>query len=250
MFKAKSDCIKDVNHIEAIVLKEDFEIVQDLLKIDMRARSKEKKAHIYTGLLFCGNCMKPMIRRVNRYKGKETVSFICSTKNKSGKCTRHTISEKDLNEIVLTVLRQQILLFLNKSNVLMSIKKMEVNLKEAALFEKEIKRLYNEQDKYLTLKAGLYKDLKEQVITEEDFKNFREIFEKRDQELQQAIRSQKEARKKFFQSKATAENHLEQIRTTMQIAELDRVTLISLMKRILIYEDKRVYLEFRYKELL
>lgn len=35
----------------------------------------------------------------------------------------------------------------------------------------------------------------------------------------------------------------------MQITELDRVTLISFVKRILVYEDKRVYLELRYKEL-
>ena len=35
----------------------------------------------------------------------------------------------------------------------------------------------------------------------------------------------------------------------MQITALDRTTLISFVKRILVYEDKRVYLELRYKEL-
>ena len=64
---------------EAIISNEDFEIVQDLLKVDTRAVSGEKKAHIYAGLLFCGDCMEPMTRRINRYKGRETVAFICST---------------------------------------------------------------------------------------------------------------------------------------------------------------------------
>lgn len=35
----------------------------------------------------------------------------------------------------------------------------------------------------------------------------------------------------------------------MQVTELDRMTLVSLVKRILVYEDKRVYLELRSKEL-
>lgn len=234
---------------EAIISMEDFEIVQDLLKIDTRAGAGEKKSHIYAGILFCGDCMEPMIRRVNRYKGKETVSFICSTKNKSGECSRHTISESDLNHLVLTGLRQQVSLFLNKSKVLNAIEQMEINFEEVAAFDEEIERLHSEQDKYLTLRAGMYEDLKKQIISEEDFKNFREIYEQRYQELQQAIHNQKETIKKLFKSGVTAGINLERMKNVMQITELDRVTLISFVKRILVYEDKRVYLELRYKEL-
>ena len=234
---------------EAIISKEDFEIVQDLLMIDTRAGGGEEKAHIYAGLLFCGDCMEPMIRRVNRYKGKETVSFICSTKNKSGECSRHTISEAALNQLVLTGLRSQVALFLDKSRVLSSIEQMEVNFEEVVAFDKEIERLHSEQDKYLGLRAGLYEDLKKQIITEEDFKNFREIYEKRYQELQQAITNQEETIKRLFKSGVTAGINLERMKTVMQVTELDRMTLVSLVKRILVYEDKRVYLELRSKEL-
>lgn len=234
---------------EAIISMEDFEIVQDLLKIDTRAGAGEKKSHIYAGILFCGDCMEPMIRRVNRYKGKETVSFICSTKNKSGECSRHTISESDLNHLVLTGLRQQVSLFLNKSKVLNAIEQMEINFEEVAAFNKEIERLHSEQDKYLTLRAGLYEDLKKQIISEEDFKNFARIYEQRYQELQQVIHNQEETIKKLFKSGVTAGINLERMKNVMQITELDRVTLISFVKRILVYEDKRVYLELRYKEL-
>ena len=41
----------------------------------------------------------------------------------------------------------------------------------------------------------------------------------------------------------------ERMKNVMQITALDRTTLISFVKRILVYEDKRVYLELRYKEL-
>lgn len=247
--KPEDEWIRVPEAHEAIISNEDFEIVQDLLKVDTRAVCGEKKAHIYAGLLFCGDCMEPMTRRINRYKGKETVSFICSTQNSGGSCTRHAISEEDLNFLVLTGLRQQVALFLDKSRVLEKIEQMEIHFEEVAAFDKEIQKLHSEQDKYLNLRAALYEDLKKGIITEEDFKNFREIYEKRYRELQKSISSQEETIKKLFRSGITAGINLERMKNVMQITALDRTTLISFVKRILVYEDKRVYLELRYKEL-
>ncbi len=247
--KPEDEWIRVPKAHEAIISNEDFEIAQDLLKVDTRAVSGEKKAHIYAGLLFCGDCMEPMTRRINRYKGKETVSFICSTQNNGGSCSRHAISEEDLSFLVLTGLRQQVALFLDKSRVLEKIEQMEIHFEEVAAFDKEIQKLHGEQDKYLNLRAALYEDLKKGIITEEDFKNFREIYEKRYRELQKSISSQEETIKKLFRSGITAGINLERMKNVMQITALDRTTLISFVKRILVYEDKRVYLELRYKEL-
>lgn len=249
VMKPEKEWVKVNGAHEAIVPKEDFEIVQELLQIDTRAASGEEKAHIYAGLLFCGDCMEPMMRRVSRYNGKETVSFICSTKNKGGACTRHTISEKDLEHLVLTGLRQQIALFMDQAKVLSRLERMEVNFEEVVSFDREIERLHKEQNKYLDLRADLYEDLKSNVITEEDYKNFRGIYEKRYQELQQSVSGQEETIKKLFRSGVSAGIQLERMKTVMQVTELDRMTLISLIKRILVYEDKRVYLELRHKEL-
>lgn len=249
VMKPEDEWIKVNDAHEAIISKEDFEIVQDLLRIDTRAYSGEEKAHIYSGLLFCGDCMEPMLRRVSRYNRKETVSFICSTKNKGGDCTRHTISEEDIRHLVLTGLRQQVSLFMDKARVLEHIEQMEINFEEVVSFDREIEKLHKEQDKYLSLRAGLYEDLKKNIITEEDFKNFRAIYEKRYQELEEAISNQEETIKKLFKSGVTAGRWLERMKSVMQITELDRMTLLSFVKRILVYEDKRVYLELRHKEL-
>lgn len=249
VMKPEDEWIKVNDAHEAIISKEDFEIVQDLLRIDTRAYSGEEKAHIYSGLLFCGDCMEPMLCRVSRYNRKETVSFICSTKNKGGDCTRHTISEEDLRHLVLTGLRQQVSLFMDKARVLEHIEQMEINFEEVVSFDREIEKLHKEQDKYLSLRAGLYEDLKKNIITEEDFKNFRAIYEKCYQELEEAISNQEETIKKLFKSGVTAGRWLERMKSVMQITELDRMTLLSFVKHILVYEDKRVYLELRHKEL-
>ena len=247
--KPEEEWVRVENAHEAIISREDFCIVQELLKTDTRAGSGEQKAHRYAGMLFCGDCGKPMIRRVTYGRGTERISFICSTKNKGMGCTRHSISEETLNGLVLAGLRQQMHLFLNKDRGIKALEQMEINYGEVATFEKEIQRLRREQDNYRTLRTGLYEDFKKQVITEEDFRTFGTIYEKRYRELEKAAVCQEEALKQLFRSGITAGIYLERMKNAMQVTDLDRVTLLSFVKRIRVYEDKRVYVEWRHKEL-
>ena len=69
-----------------------------LLEVDTRAEKGKEKAHMFSGLLFCGDCKEPMVRRMNRYKGTEKISYICSTRNRSEGCSRHRILEADLKK--------------------------------------------------------------------------------------------------------------------------------------------------------
>lgn len=247
--KPEEEWTRVENTHEAIISKEDFEIVQELLKVDTRAAKGKKKAHMYSGLLFCGDCGKPMIRRVLHYKGGDIVHFICSTRNRAEGCTKHDIAEDALNEIVLTGLKQQISLFMDRYNVINHIEEMEVRFEEVVVFDKEMEKLHKEQDKYLSLRAGLYEDLKKGIITEEDFRSFREIYEKQYSELQQAIRKQEQTMKDLFKSGISAGMKLERMKEVLQITEIDRMALLTFVSRILVYEDNRIYLEVRHQEL-
>ena len=247
--KPEEEWVRVENAHEAIIPWEDYQVVQELLQTDTRAGGGEKKAHRYAGLLFCGDCMEPMIRRVMRCRGKESVAYICSKKNRGEGCTRHTISGEALDGLVLAGIRQQVALFVDKRRIAASLEQMEIDFAEVAAFEREIQRLHREQDKYLELRAGLYEDLKRQIITEEDFRSFCDIYEKKYRELEEAAARQEETVKKLFRSGVTAGVHLERMKNFMQVTEPDRVTLVSFVKRILVYEDKRVYVEFRHKEL-
>lgn len=233
---------------EAIIEKEDFEIAQELLQIDTRAGKGEEKAHLYAGILFCGDCGEPLMRRVNRYKGKERVSFTCPKKNKDRACSRHTISEEDLGRLLLMGIRQQISLFMDKNRVLARIGQMEMHFEEPAVYRREMERLRGERNKYLSLGAGLYADLKREIITEEDFKNFRAIYEQRAQALGEALCAQERMIKSLFLPDVTAESIRRRMESVIQLKELDRMTLVTFVKRVCVYGDKRVYVEFRHRE--
>ena len=233
---------------EPIIAKEDFDYVQKLLPIECRGSREGRKVRIFSGLLFCGDCMAPMIRRVYRHKGTEKIQYICSTKNKGPGCSRHEILEGELKDIVLKGLQSQALLLLDEAKVLSRIQGMEVDFSEVERFDKEIARLRGEEEKYRSLRSGLYEDLKAGVITQEDFYSFRDIYDEQHARIQEAIRKQEETIRILFKSGVSGGVRLEKFKEVLELTELSREVLVTFIDRILVYEDKRICLELRNRE--
>lgn len=101
----------------------------------------------------------------------------------------------------------------------------------------------------MSLCAGLYEDLKQGIITEEDFRDFRQIYEKQRQAAEDAIRQQEAAIRNLFQAALAAGANLEKMKSTLEITELNRDILVAFVSRILVYEDKRVFLELKAEDM-
>lgn len=239
---------------EPVIEAEDFNFVQELLKLDARATAREKKAHSYTGLLFCGDCKKPMVRRVSGGRGRKTISFICATKNKGKGCSRHVILEETLNKLVTTVLKQQISLFSDSGRVCAAIGQIEPDATELSLLRGELEKLEREQQKYRILETALYEDFKRQLLTGKEWRDYKEIYEMRYRKLEQIRNRQEENIKKVLcakkEEKEFAERKAAISRCCMENTFVpDRIFLVTFVKRILVYEEKRVTLELRYRDM-
>lgn len=239
--KPKEEWIRVEGTHEPVVTKEDFRRVQKLLAVG-------SKAHLFSGLLFCGDCGEPLIRRVNRYKGAEKVFFICPSRNGGRGCTRHSIPEMDLREAVLRALQFQAALLLEEDRVLARTAGMEVDFGELPRLYQEIERLRGEEEKYLSLRSGLYEDWKAGVISQEDFHAFRDIYQERSARIRGAIRRQEEMARSFFRFGVASGVRLERFREMPKLERLDRDALLIFVDRISVYEDRRICVELRYRE--
>lgn len=246
--KPKEEWVRVEGTHKAVISREDFETVQELLKVDTRANADGACSHLFSGILFCGDCKEPMYRRVNRYKDISRVYFICPTRNRGQGCSRHSIPEEELKAVVFQILQTHISVFLDQCSQLEHIRKMEVDFEEIARFDKEIERLRKEQEKYLDLQAGLHEDLKTGLITETDFKNFRAIYEKKYEEVQGALQKQEEMVRQLFRNGVASGVKLEKLKEAMELTTLDRDTLLCFISRVEVFEGKKVYVEFRGEE--
>jgi DNA invertase Pin-like site-specific DNA recombinase len=246
--KPKEEWIRVENTHEPIISADDFAIVQNLLKADGRISPEKKEISPFMGLLFCGDCREQMVRRVNRYKGTEKVYYICSTKNRGEGCSRHSIEETVLKELTGTAIRQYANDFLEQEQLFAQAKEREANLQAVISYNKEIARLKKEQDKYYSLCAGLYEDLGTGVITREEFERLHGEFQRKAESLSASEEKQEQLVREMFKSGVLSAGRLASFKESLELREIDRHTLASLVKRIWVYEGKRIEIEFYFTD--
>lgn len=246
--KPKEDWVKVENTHEAIISQDNFQIVQNLLKVDSRVSPVSEKNSLFAGVIFCGDCGEQMIRRVNRYKDTQKVYYICSTKNRGEGCTRHSIEEEKLKRIMLESIRRYANYFLEEKRVFEKSLELETNFEAIVHYDTEIARLKQEQDKYYSLCSGLYEDLKSGIISKEEFERLHGEFKRTATEFEDAQKKQETMIKELFKNGVISAGRLKTMQDCAELKEIDRHTLCSMVKEILVYEEQRIEIVFYYTD--
>lgn len=238
------------NAHEPIISKMDFEAVQILMSRDTKAIVGQSESYMYAGILYCGDCGSSMVRRKESYNGQDYVTYICSNYNRNGKdaCSRHSIREEDLNEIVLGELQSYINSMCDCEKFLVHLDELNINYDEAVVHDKEIAALKAELTRFSALKSALYQDLQDEIISKEQFTRYREEYTGREQELELAIREQEEIIRNIYENGIAVAKDLEQFREGLVLGKLDRMALVSFIDRILIFDDFRVEIVFKCRQ--
>ena len=234
----------------AIIKQSEFKVVQKLLQYDGRASKTAEHASFFSGFVFCGDCGTPMVRRVNRYKDREKAFYICQTKNKGGACTRHSISEEVLKEIVLKEIQTYTALFADYEKIMAELCKMKIDYEQVVRYDTQIAKWQSEYGKYYGLRASLYDDLKDGLLSREEFDEFRESYGKKCEELNGRIEKQKELAKQMVEKGVSAAVQLEDWKKSLEIKELDRILLALTVDKINVYENMRLEIHLRYEDMI
>lgn len=246
--KPKEEWVKVENTHEGIICADTFYIVQHLLKTDSRISPQMNKYSFFAGILFCGDCREQMIRRINRYKDKEKVYYICSTKNRTEGCSRHGVEEKKLKYLVLESIRQYVNTFLNEMTLFEAAKKLKTKKYSLEYYSKEIEILKREKNKYNMLCQSLHKDLAEGIITKEEFIHLNEEFKRKADTLENARKRQESMIKEMVQKDIISFEKLKSIQDVLKFKEMDRYMLSSFIKKIYVYEEKRIEIVFYFSD--
>lgn len=190
--KKKEEWIRCFDCHEAIVTKTEYDMVQRLLCMPVRMKKDTNKIYPFTGLLFCADCKKPLIRRVNRYKGRERVFYICSTKNKGLGCSRHSIAEDILEEQVNQAVKQ-ILKVEKQQKTTESVWQTDQKEREKIL-EEELEKLKIYKESYQKLYASLEESQANGVLTKEEADSFFQIWKRQEKGIEEAIIKQENSK--------------------------------------------------------
>jgi site-specific DNA recombinase len=157
----KSDQIIKEGAHAAIISLEDFNAVQELLKVRSKTFPAPKK-HLFTNILYCADCDKGMWYRSNR-KG-----YICGNYARHGNkaCSNHFIKEDLIKDTILNDI-QQLVKQIDKEQYVKQLEAQTKKFKQSLI--KKLEKIEKQMDIIKGRKRKYINMLAEEIISNQDY---------------------------------------------------------------------------------
>lgn len=246
--KAESEWLRVEGTHEAIISVRDFELVQELLRDDTHCRAGDVTVPVYAGRIYCGDCGATAVRKTVSYAGKRYVYYVCNA-NKHDKtvCSRHSIREDILGQVIYQTVRHQIDLLLDVDKALrqfenLSWEKHKLKQLDASIeIQEEVVRKNN------TLRLGIYEDLRAGLLDRSEYESLKKELAERIAEATAAIEKLNKEKLEILDGVSKQQSWIEQFRQYENVTELTRPMVIHLIERINIFEDSNIEIVFRHR---
>ncbi|WMI82310.1 recombinase family protein [Anaerotignum sp. MB30-C6] len=239
--RPRKEWVRVENTHKAIISKEDFEVVQQLMINDTRTSPLNEKVYLLSGLLKCGECGSNMVRKTVKAREKAYVYYICS-KNKENKkeCSSHRIRDCFVEEAILSLLEKQISIFFTQNKHFTEVKQEQKWQGKKERLERQcIVHKGEELEKYQRLKNSLYEDYREGVLTREEYRNMKAYYEKICGDIEENINTSEIKMTKRHEDRFLPEYPME--------SKLDRTALVLLVEKIIVYDNSKIRVVLKYR---
>lgn len=245
---------------EAIVSQELFDKVQEIFAKNKRviddktSASKEFResiVNLFQKKIYCGDCGKRMRFARMKANGKKNYnSYACGGYIDSNyrNCSRHTIRYEVVCEAVLSAVKEQIAICSDMEKLLSHLKHGTMHKTVYEQYNGKISYLTAEITKLNIRREQLFENMVEGILDEEEYQFAKCQYAKEAERLSGELelwKKKKETLDKAF------EFDTDWTRAVMAVGEepvLTQELVDSFVERVLIYEDKRVEVIFRYAD--
>lgn len=239
--KDKSEWLRVENTHEAIISKEDFETVQQMIEVRRRRQKEVKDTQIFAGIVKCADCGWSLGYSFNKSAKVPYHYFKCSRYSAMGKnhCTNHYIRYDTLYAYVMSRLKHWAAQAqMDEDKLLKKLraatdkesgntrKKQENDLKRATKRKAELDGLF----------ARLYEDFVSEKITEYNFNMLSEKYQTEQAELDETIKTLGEELNTAKKNESNAEKWLALIKQYSDISELTAPLLNALIEKIAVHQ--------------
>lgn len=241
---------------EPIISKELFEAVQRVNETKQAEYEKNankynlpKVENVYTGYVFCGDCgfaMK-MVRSLSTKKDKAYYNYKCGNYHMHGKdyCTPKKLRKVDLDAAVLETIKLHIALFVDMREELKQLNKksaIRVQTKETL---RKIKELQLQEDRISRIRASLYDDYKDGLLTSEEFVEMRDVYSKQLDDIRYELKSledDKNYREVDVKASGVWSKAVSQFKNPQEVT---RELVEAVIDRIYVYDDDKIKITFK-----
>ena len=248
MDKPEEEWIRIEDNHEPVVSKREFAIVQRLLGMDTRTSPNEDEVYVLSGLAVCADCGAPMIKRNVPAGGKVYSYYICSKNAATKQCGTHRIPKDKLERLVFDVLKTHIASVLDAGRILAYINTVPFQELEIKELERQKEAKEQEMQRCRELRDMLYEDLKEGIVSKEDYAELYEGYNNKRKKAEDAVRKISRTIQDVIDAKTDKYEWLRYFKEYQNISELSRTAAVELIERVKVYDKNHIEIDFCFQD--
>lgn len=236
------------NTHEPIVSKYIFDLTQELMKRDTGTSPNAESATLFSGIVKCADCGQNMIRRKRVKKGKEYIYLTCGNYSEAKACTSHLINANRLEKVVIKSINQHLARIEGLEEIMQTQPVKPGTGKQYERLEKQMALLDAEIEKYTALKAQLYNDKVEGVVSAAEYEDFCTIFDEKIETARSARAEVKDEQSRLSNIDLSEKNWVEEFKKYKEVKTLSRRMLVELVESITVYDKAHVHIKYRFSD--
>ena len=256
----EQDWIQVENTHEAIIEPELFEKVQEINKKAAAAQKANrgkydhlpKAKNIYGKKFTCADCgsVMKLVRSISTNKDKVYFTFKCPTHEEHGAraCTAKRMRKADVDEAVLSSIKAQFELFLDCREALDSLLKAKKKQVKKAGKSDQAKELKKQLEKKKSVFSGLYRDLREGLIDDQDYAQTREILMEDISRLEKQLAELKSAKAEYEEPLQEAKIWETLIEKYAHAEEISEELADAMIESMQMNGDNSLSIQFKYMD--
>ena len=239
-----------LNVHEAIIDREKFETVQQLLMRDTRTSPGINHVSIFAGYIRCADCLRAMGKKSVAQSYGKYHYYVCQTFRKAGRnlCTKHTIREKQLYDAVLATIQSQIDLAVSMDQLVNDLKSQNVRAAKSSRLEKMLQLKEEEYEKVSRCRIDLYPDWKAGILSKDEYLSLKAKIGEQLEQIEIAIANFKEEISKYQSAPVSENKFISSFLRYRNIQVLTREVIVELIEMIYVHEGGTITIQFKYQD--
>ena len=245
--RPESEWLRFENTHEPLITPEIWELVREVRKHKRRPAKKIETPNLFSGLVYCADCGKPMRLHRTRTKAADSYNnFKCSTYSNRGKeaCSGHYIRESQLRAIVLDDLRR-VTQFARQKETLLLHRVAKRNStqakKEISQIQRKLDKLHRRETELAALFKRLYEDNVLGRIPDEQYRILSAEYAQERAQIKEKLPQLEERQEKLRDSITNASRFVDRARQYSEITELTPELLRLFIEKIVVGERAEKY---------
>lgn len=246
--KEKGDWVRVEKNHEPVVSERDFAVVQKLLAMDTRTAPGQGSVYLLSGIAVCADCGALMARKVSTVNGKKYSYYVCSSHKTAGMCSPHRIPERALEDAVFVLLKRHIQCILDLERVLEYAGTVPFRDLDVRKLEERRGKLLREAERCRELRMMLYEDMKDGVITKEDYVELHAAYEAKGKEAQEAAGKTEKEIRAVLEGEEDKYQWISYFKQYQDIGELTRNVVVALIAQVRVHDRENIEVVFDFAD--